>query len=97
MLFYRFNRDPDDQEFRWVYAATLDAVRSVARENKPHSFQPVVEEVEIPTDKRSVTTLLNGADPAAEVRRAWGVTPRGALRLMGEQEFADYFNAYYAP
>lgn len=97
MLFYRFNRDPDDVESRWVYAPTLAAVRPIAREQRHHSFQPVVEEIDVSTDKLSMTLMLNGAEVSAAVRRAWDITRRGALKLMDKEAFADYLRAYHTP
>ena len=96
MLFYRFNRDPDDYDSCWLYTETFAALRPIVRMSALHSVQPTVEAVEVPTDKAYVAKLLNEAGPSVTVRRAWKVTPRGALRPMTEAEFAEYMSTAYA-
>lgn len=95
MLFYRFSRDPEEAEAHWVYAPTLQAIRPIAKQHRLDYITAVVEEIEISTDKRSMTLLLNGAWPSADVRRAWTPTQRGALVPMSNDEFNVYIETNY--
>lgn len=77
-----------------VFAADLEAVRlalrTVARDDR---HQPRVYLVEIPDAKRERIAALNaslrGEPPARERRRAWRLSPRGALVELTPAQLAE--------
>lgn len=79
MKVYRMH-DPEGVAPTYAYYGGLSDVKGDAKKlpvtlRKTH----IVEELEVSIAKSGVVAMLNG-EPEFEVKRTWGITPRGALK-----------------
>jgi hypothetical protein len=91
MKFYRICSDPFGYDPYFMYAETFAGAKDVARGMTMYADTLIVDLVEVPTDKKSVQLLLNGAEPSVgDTLAAWTLTKRGGLKRMSDAELAEY-------
>jgi hypothetical protein len=65
---------------RPAYKTTFDEARRHVRAYPNHQWRDIyVDLVEIPTDKATLASMLNGGDHTETALATWHVSPRGAL------------------
>lgn len=84
MIFYKVfdARDRERGALITRYFPTLTEAH-VAAKALPDRFEAVIEEIDLPTDKASILTLITGGELPETVRRSWTLSPRGGLRIEG--------------